>query len=183
MRYFTVRDARNATASEIRTAKTILSEGMREYRASKSYDIFLSHSFSDADLILGVKKLLEREGFSVYVDWIEDPQLDRNNVTKETAQHIKDRMNTCKQLVYATSENAKHSKWMPWELGYFDGRKSGQVSILPLLESEYADFKGQEYLSLYPVLRKGTPYLGEASRGGIEAYDGKIAKRYSRIAA
>ncbi len=185
MRYFTIKDARAATSGEYRAAKTVLDEAVREFQSYKTYDVFLSHSFSDADLILGAKKILERQGFTVYVDWIEDPQLNRNNVTKETALHIKGRMHSCKRLVYATSENAKHSKWMPWELGYFDGHKPGQVAIMPLMESEYEDFKGQEYLSLYPVLRKGTvtSHLGGTSSSGIEIYDGRLAKSYSRMAA
>ncbi|MEZ5814434.1 MAG: toll/interleukin-1 receptor domain-containing protein [Alphaproteobacteria bacterium] len=181
MRYFTLREAREAASSGFRTAKSVLSEEAREFKSYKSYDIFLSHSFSDADLVLGAKKLLERGGFTVYVDWIEDPHLDRSRVTKETAQHIKERMHSCRRLVYATSENSKDSKWMPWELGYFDGHKPGEVAILPLMESERADFKGQEYLSLYPILRKdgASSYSGS----GIELYDGRFAKTYSRIAA
>lgn len=186
MRYFTLHDIRKAAGvepSSFRSARTILKEAAQGFRNYKTYDIFLSHSFSDAELVLGAKKTLEREGYSVYVDWIDDAQLDRSNVTKETAQHIKDRMHTCKGLVYATSENSKHSKWMPWELGYFDGHKPGQVSILPLLESESDSFKGQEYLSLYPVLGKGTPsYLGGTS-SGLQMYDGRLAKAYTLRAA
>src|SRR5947209_3205334 len=51
----------------------------------KSYDIFLSHSTNDAELVTGMKLTLEDLGYTVYVDWIEDPNLDRSNVTKETA--------------------------------------------------------------------------------------------------
>ena len=95
MRYFTLQDIRKAAgveSSSFRSARTILKEAAQDFRNYKTYDIFLSHSFSDAELVLGAKKTLEREGYSVYVDWIEDAQLDRSNVTKETAQHIKDRM-------------------------------------------------------------------------------------------
>ncbi|ASV85984.1 hypothetical protein CES85_2262 [Ochrobactrum quorumnocens] len=34
------------------------------------FDIFLSHSIKDASLILGIKRLLEEAGKSVYIDWI-----------------------------------------------------------------------------------------------------------------
>jgi hypothetical protein len=188
MRFFTVNEIRKAASSEIasyRSAQTILKENSRAFYAGKTYDIFLSHSFSDAELVLGVKKALEREGYSVYVDWIEDSQLSRDNVTKETAQHIKNRMHACKALIYATSENAKHSKWMPWELGYFDGHKPGQVSILPLLESDTDRFKGQEYLSLYQVIGKesSSSYLGSYSSRGLQIFDGQQSKAYSLRAA
>ena len=43
---------------------------------------------------------------------------------------------------------------MPWELGDFDGLKSGNVAILPLVDSAYSSFQGQEYLGIYPALGK-----------------------------
>lgn len=39
------------------------------------------------------------------------------------------------------------------ELGYFDGKK-GKVIILPVLKKENDNFRGQEYLGLYPFLTK-----------------------------
>lgn len=71
------------------------------------------------NLIAGLKLILEDLGYSVYVDW-NDNQLDPNNVTPETAKMLRERMKQCKSLIYAFSENASSSKWMPWELGYFD---------------------------------------------------------------
>jgi hypothetical protein len=41
---------------------------------------------------------------------------------------------------------------MPWELGYFDGFKPGYVWILPLVMDYDSEFKGQEYLGLYPTV-------------------------------
>ena len=54
-------------------------------------------------------------------------------------------------MFYATSENTTNSKWMPWELGYFDGLKDKRVAILPIKKNNNfaEDFKGQEYLGLY----------------------------------
>lgn len=110
----------------------------------------MSHSFKDAEVIAGLKLLLERNGLSVYVDWIEDAQLDRSQVTAETAGTLRRRMKNCAFLLYATSESSPNSKWMPWELGYFDGlNDSDMVGIMPIVESDGDDFKGQEYLGLY----------------------------------
>jgi hypothetical protein len=54
-------------------------------------------------------------------------------------------------LLFATSSASPQSKWMPWELGYFDGSSaSNKVGILPLVRTNGANFGGQEYLSLYP---------------------------------
>lgn len=115
--------------------------------------MFLSHSIKDSDLVLGVKGILEDLGHSVYVDWIEDPQLDRTKVSAKTAEKLRQRMSTCLSLLYLTTQNAEESKWMPWECGYYDGFK-GKVAILPVKENSTNVFLGQEYLGLYPYCVK-----------------------------
>lgn len=126
--------------------------------ADATFDVFLSHCLTDAQEVLGVKALLEAAHLSVYVDWVEDPQLDRSRVTPATAARLRQRMNTCRSLVFATSHASASSKWMPWELGYFDG-KGGKVSILPLVDSPQDTFAGQEYLGLYPLIENRTGVL------------------------
>lgn len=135
--------ARNILLKSINEQKVLFSSNN-----TKVYDIFLSHSSEDAKLVAGLKLELEDLGHSVYVDWIEDPNLDRKNVTKETALLLQKRMKQCKSLIYAFSENASNSKWMPWELGYFDGIK-GTVAVLPISKSSKSSFAGSEYLGIY----------------------------------
>ncbi|WP_338874901.1 toll/interleukin-1 receptor domain-containing protein [Spirosoma sp. SC4-14] len=134
-------------------AETLLSEARSYQNSTKAtqdtFDIFLSHSTKDAELVAGLKLLLEDLGFKVYVDWIEDPQLSRAHVTKNTARVLQGRMRQCKTLIYAFSENSSESRWMPWELGYFDGIKN-KVAVMPIAKgSRSDDFKGTEYLGLY----------------------------------
>ncbi len=133
-------------------AKTILNESIKQQRlfseTTKTYDIFLSHSSGDAGLVAGLKLEIEDLGYTVYVDWIEDPQLNRANVTRETALLLQKRMQQCNTLIYAFSENASGSKWMPWELGYFDGIK-GTVAVLPISKANKSNFQGSEYLGIY----------------------------------
>lgn len=40
-------------------------------------------------LILGVKAVLETMNLTVYVDWLDDPQLDRGKVTSSTAERLR----------------------------------------------------------------------------------------------
>ena len=115
-----------------------------------NYDVFLSHAFEDAEVIAGVKLLIEQENLSVYVDWIEDPQADRSKVTASTAGMLRQRMNHCRFLLFASTKASSSSKWMPWELGYFDGLRRDRVGILPVVQFAGSSFKGQEYLGLYP---------------------------------
>lgn len=140
-------------------AREVLSE--QKYRLEKEYDVFLSHSFEDAETIYLLYNYLRSFGWSVYVDWIVDSQLDRQKVTKSTANLLKLQMTRSKTLIYASSQASKESKWMPWELGFFDGHKPNKVAILPIVpdQDKYQSYSGVEYLSIYPYIEKGTATL------------------------
>jgi hypothetical protein len=142
-----------------RSADTLL----KSYKSLLVYDIFLSHSYRDATIILGLRAFIEHLGFSVYVDWLVDEKLDRTKVTKDTARLLKTRMANCNSLLFAISVNSPNSVWMPWELGYFDGLKPGMVAILPITSSSenINTFKGQEYLGLYPYISKVNDKAGK----------------------
>lgn len=120
----------------------------------KHYDIFLSHSSLDKKLVYTLVDMFNEAGYSVYVDWIEDTELDRSNVTTETANVLRTRMGDSSGLAYVATSNATNSKWCPWELGYFDGKKNSRCCILPIMDSR--TFKGQEYLGLYPYIEYDT---------------------------
>lgn len=158
MAFFTKSEARAAARRAMRNRS--LGEIMTELRESSKratrFDVFLSHSINDAELVLGVKVLLEEMGKTVYVDWVDDPELDRSQVNKHTAERQRGRMKQSESLLYIATENATNSKWMPWELAYFDGHKPNKVAILPVLEKENQKFGGQEYLGLYPTVDKNS---------------------------
>ena len=120
----------------------------------KVWDIFISHAFDDKEIILGATKLIEDMGFTVYLDWRDDPLLDRKNVTAKTAAVLRERMRASKCLMYATTSSASESKWMPWELGFKDGQSS-RSSILPILTGTATAFAGTEFLGLYPYIEDG----------------------------
>uniref|UniRef100_Q31IQ5 TIR domain-containing protein n=1 Tax=Hydrogenovibrio crunogenus (strain DSM 25203 / XCL-2) TaxID=317025 RepID=Q31IQ5_HYDCU len=105
-------------------------------------------------MVLGIKAVFEKLGYSVYIDWINDRLLSREKVTKDTASVLQKRMRQSKSLIYVTSESSSHSKWMPWEAGFFDGIRDRMIAILPITDEEQSEkpFIGQEYLGLYPYL-------------------------------
>lgn len=43
-------------------------------------------------------------------------------------------MKQSKCLLFATTENYLNLKWMPWEIGYYDGF-TGKVVILPITDT------------------------------------------------
>lgn len=137
----------NSRSTRYFSAHDVLNEG-RVTDSSKTYDIFLSHSSKDMELIAGLKLILTDLGFSVYVDW-NDKELDPDNVTPRTAEVLRERMKCCRSLVYAFSENASNSKWMPWELGYFDALKNSRVAVLPISKTAKEGYKGSEFVGVY----------------------------------
>ena len=133
---------------EAKEHRILISESTMHFDAAGNYDLFISHSFSDKELISGLYHLFIKAGYKVYIDWIDDKGLDRSRVTSDTAALIKKRINASTGTTYVSTSNSTSSKWCPWELGVADGMK-GKVCILPVMESS---FKGQEYLGLYPYL-------------------------------
>lgn len=151
-----------------KAAASILKEN-READLDHEFDAFLSHSYADAKLdmsrLMNLKAFLESFRIDVYVDWLVDANLERENVSAETAALLRHRMNHSRCLLFATSERSHESKWMPWELGYMDA-KTKRVAVLPLAASPGSlRFAGQEYLGIYPYIDKATasgtntPYL------------------------
>jgi hypothetical protein len=134
-----------------KTARRILAEAST-FDPTTTYDIFLSHSSRDKALVLGVKNRLERASFSVYIDWIDDADMDRTAVTPENAERLRWRMRRCSSLLYLATDNASRSKWMPWEVGFFDGLAEGVIGILPVLDDPDQEFQGMEFLGLYGVV-------------------------------
>ena len=126
---------------------------VKTFTSTDSYDVFLSHAFKDAELVEGIKLFLESKGLSVYVDWIENPELDRSKVSPGTAAVLREAMRHSKTLIYAASVHAAASQWMPWELGFSDALH-GRVTILPLAPANQLiqAYKGQEYLGIYPYV-------------------------------
>lgn len=132
----------------------VLDKNRRIYALNNKYDIFLSHSYLDREEVLSLVQLFNRCNYSVYVDWIEDYQLDRNNVSADTAELLRQRMNESRGLAYLATGNSTNSKWCPWELGYFDGKSgNARCCILPILNYTSHTYQGQEYLGLYPYLQ------------------------------
>ena len=114
------------------------------------HDVFLSHRFADRNAVQQLHDHIERDlGRSVYVDWIERPDLDRSKVSPETAEHFREVMRACSCLIFYAGPNAAESKWMPWELGFYDGRQGARR--IAIYVDDLATFEPgqQEYLGLY----------------------------------
>lgn len=175
MAYYTLQEAREALKRKqhqqsirqatLKPALEMLNEAVASARDDDHFDIFLSHCLKDAEEVASALALLEEQGHKVYVDWVIDKNLNREHVTPGTADILRKRMRQSDALFFATSVNSPDSRWMPWELGYFDGLRKGRIAVMPLLPSSNSSFKGQEYLGLYPVVEQLT-----LERSGMRSY-------------
>ncbi|MDE3749573.1 TIR domain-containing protein [Methylobacterium radiotolerans] len=144
--------ADRAMRSRQASAHEILAESIDE---NKVFDVFLSHSTSEPErILLGVKSFLEDEGLSVYVDKYTDSHLSPEHVTIETAKLLRRRLSNSKSLLYIYSNHSKLSRWMPWELGFMDG-KGRRIGIAPVSDTKEDVFAGEDFLGLYPYLDRG----------------------------
>lgn len=131
--------------------KLLVQETYNQTIEAEKWDIFLSHSKKDEELLIGAAEFLRSKGFTVYVDWVYDIQLNRSDVNIDTALKLQERMQNCKMMIYLHTVNSGNSKWCPWELGYFDGCHNGNVFRMPLTDDE-GNVGNQEYLALYPYV-------------------------------
>lgn len=158
----------------LETAEQTIKKSFSVFNSFRTYDVFLSHAYDDADVVLGLCYFIENAGYSVYLDWRDDLQLSRSDVTKETASTLRIRMKQSRSLIFAISEHSSSSVWMPWELGYFDALKDGKVGVLPLSKRTNTDdsFEGQEYLGLYYyMVRTGDSIYVHSSHSKFVSFD------------
>lgn len=120
----------------------------KDTRSDGRFDVFLSHSHIDKEVILAFSRMLKSAGLKVYIDWIVDANRGGQKITANNANLIRKRMKQCNTMIYLHTPNAQDSKWCPWEIGYFDAF-NGKISLALVAESDRTT-AGQEYLELYP---------------------------------
>lgn len=87
----------------------------------KQYDLFISHSSSDYEVVQILIRELNKNGKNVYCDWINDiDYLKRNLVGEATKNIIEKRLEQSKNVLFIISENSMQSNWVKYELNYFD---------------------------------------------------------------
>lgn len=157
MALFKESEVRQRAKSELASNRKTLTKSLESFTfdsvSERYFDIFLSHAYADKEIILGMAEILEDLNYKVYLDWRDDPQLDRSQVTKATADALKQKMIKSKCLLYSITPSATNSKWMPWELGFKDGHNK-KVAILPIVQNSDSEYKGQEYLGVYSHIAK-----------------------------
>jgi hypothetical protein len=113
--------------------------------------IFISHKHGEQEYVYRLKDLLTEYGFTGYVDW-EDDSMPKET-SGETAKKIKQEINKASKFILIATNAAIESKWCNWEIGYADTNKYiNHIVLFPLLKNE-DNYRGEEYLQIYPSLQ------------------------------
>jgi hypothetical protein len=137
----------------------------RSQSPDTQYDVFLVHTLRDKTLVANFKKFLVSRGASVYIDWLNDDEHNR----EDYAGQARRAMSNSKSLLYLHTHSGITSKWPAWEVGYFEAMKGASaIAVLPFLNHSrilppYGG--GQEYLRLYTQI--GVEYLDQFIRTGL----------------
>lgn len=127
-------------------------------------DVFISHKQEDYVMAKSLFEKIKNLGFEPYLD-IDDEEISRNLSAGALADRIRDKLRHAKSLLFVVTPNSIHSKWMPWELGFFDGRW-GQPTIGLYMRNPSSDmglevdsngkFTIREYLDFYEKVTDDT---------------------------
>ncbi len=125
--------------------------------AAARIQLFLSHSHSDIDLVEQARLFFASQGAEVYVDW-KDRSMPAIT-SPQTAQKIKDKIVKCKKFVLLATDRALDSRWVPWELGFADGRiHPANITVLPVTDSA-GRWHGSEYVGVYSKVENNSQGL------------------------
>ena len=130
----------------------------------KKYDLFLSHSSFDSELLLSLKSVLNHSNINVYVDWVSDRNALKRELTNiNTANTIIERLKSSKALLYIHTQASQYSKWTPWELGFFHALHASKSKICIYNPD---NIEKTPYLDIYPpvVLEEGKLFVETEGR-------------------
>lgn len=91
----------------------------------KAYDVFISHSYLDSELVISIKNELNSKNITVYCDWTNDNDfLKRDLASEYTEIVLKKRIEQSKYLLFIKTHNSMDrdgkikSKWIEMEIAH-----------------------------------------------------------------
>ncbi len=91
-----------------KSAESILTENIAQQTTTNTYDVFLSHAALDAQIVLGVKGIIQDHGYAVYIDWIDDPTLDRKKSDARNCEHASSANERVQVIVLHDHRKSQH---------------------------------------------------------------------------
>lgn len=135
-----------------RTPKDIIKElyGDNYIEHTKSFDVFISHAVSNADLVEELVHQLNKIGLVAFVDWKSDRQdLNRSKLSHYTPKALELRMKQSKCLILIRTKESILSPWVSWEIGYFSalGKK------IAVLNFDSGHDNKNELIDAFPIAK------------------------------
>lgn len=146
-------DLRSAASSRLHNFSA-LANSINEAKSRHLRTAFLCHSHKDRDLALGLKTIIEGQGGTLYIDWLDEEMPETPNRT--TAQRIKGKIVESDLFMFLATPNSMVSRWCPWEIGYADGKKPIDSIVVVPTKDDAGRYYGNEYLQLYRRLEPST---------------------------
>ena len=138
--------------SDIEGRSKILLEGQEIIKKTK---VFLSHKHDDLEDLKGLIGFLEKKyDVQVYIDSM-DKEMQNRQTDGQTALRIKEVIRNSDKFILLATDKAVESPWCNWELGFGDSHKYRKnIAVFPLKEKQMKekDYKGHEYMAIYPVI-------------------------------
>lgn len=134
--------------------KSVIANEARSYsnKISSQTTIFLSHSHYDSEYVKDVVVFLRKMGVNVYVDWMDDTM--PKETSGNTAALLKQKIKENDKFIFLATNKSIESKWCNWEIGFGDAHKYiNKIALFPLAE-DYIEWKGNEYLQIYPYIKE-----------------------------
>lgn len=129
------------------------------------YDIFLSHATIDQAVLKTAKNFFEERGKTVF---IAEDYYNENGKSENNINNLRIAMDKSKAFYYLLSPHETVSGFMPWEIGYYDGKYGDKRKVKVLSMDENINFEEaigrHEFLQLYknrePLIISGFPGIG-----------------------
>lgn len=117
------------------------------------YDVFISHSTKNKDIVKKIKQFLEtKHSLSAYIDWEEDSGTPRDEVSEK----VKEAMDISQSLLYVKTSDSDESQWVAWEVGRYDARNADKIGVLLVEDDKLTKdtWLHREFLKDYYILEK-----------------------------
>src|SRR5262245_17563113 len=150
------------------------------------FDVFISHSHRDEVRARALAAKLSQWQVSVYVDFQDTSLSQLPNL--DLADRLVKKLRDCRLFIFAFSEQAVTSRWMPWELGLAHG-VIGRAVLWPFTKRALRAKQTQEYLHLYEALDPASArdrlneLLAEARRASVRPADLRAMQDLANVTA
>lgn len=134
-----------------KTAESSLEDAELEAVNKRSASVYLSSQGVDAEIVYGALMTLGDFGIISRLSPSMPGKTDSTQIDRDHQEKRLNVMSDCRGLIYLTTTAKSESLWLPWECGFFEGRKQ-RIAIFPITPTNSDVYRGVNYLGMYPFI-------------------------------